>query len=215
MTATLVGYARYSTDRRDLTAQREALVDLGVEADRIYTDKGLSGKNRARPGLDQAMAAVREGDTLVVPKLDRLARSVPDARHMADQLEAKGVKLVLGGNIYDPADPMSLGFSSRLRTPPLPVTHARLATSLHTGQDSLWESLIECDLRSQPEFLVLPKTIQAIHWSTMARLCLTCMVTCGPRQRRGWIFRRPPRSTTLPKLRRWPVRDPNTNERTR
>lgn len=36
--------------------------------------------NRARPGLDQALAALREGDTLVVPKLDRLARSVPDAR---------------------------------------------------------------------------------------------------------------------------------------
>ena len=42
------------------------------------------------------MAAVRQGDTLVVPKLDRLARSVPDARHIADQLQAKGVKLALG-----------------------------------------------------------------------------------------------------------------------
>ena len=50
-------------------------------------DKGLTGTNRARPGLDQAMAAVRKGDTLVVPKLDRLARSVPDARHIADQLQ--------------------------------------------------------------------------------------------------------------------------------
>ena len=59
-------------------------------------DKGLTGTNRARPGLDQAMAAVRKGDTLVVPKLDRLARSVPDARHIADQLQAKGVKLALG-----------------------------------------------------------------------------------------------------------------------
>lgn len=41
--------------------------------------------NRARPSLDQALAAVREGDVLVVPKLDRLARSVPDARAIADQ----------------------------------------------------------------------------------------------------------------------------------
>jgi hypothetical protein len=40
------------------------------------------GVRRARPGLDQALAAVRSGDTLVVPKLDRLARSVPDARHL-------------------------------------------------------------------------------------------------------------------------------------
>lgn len=41
--------------------------------------------------LKQAMAAVRKGDALVVPKLDRLARSVPDARHIADQLQEKGV----------------------------------------------------------------------------------------------------------------------------
>ena len=89
-------YARCSTDKQDLTAQRQALSELGVVPDRIYMDKGLTGTNRARPGLDQAMAAVRKGDTLVVPKLDRLARSVPDARHIADQLQAKGVKLALG-----------------------------------------------------------------------------------------------------------------------
>lgn len=112
----LIGYARCSTDRQDLTAQRQALVDLGVELGCIYVDKGLSGRNRARPGLDQAMAAVREGDTLVVPKLDRLARSVPDARHIADQLEAKGVKLALGRNIYDPADPMGKMFFNILAT---------------------------------------------------------------------------------------------------
>ena len=84
MAATLIGYARCSTDKQDLTAQRQALAELGVASDRIYMDKGLTGTNRARPGLDQAMAAVRKGDTLVVPKLDRLARSVPDARHIAD-----------------------------------------------------------------------------------------------------------------------------------
>ena len=116
MTPILIGYARCSTDRQDLTAQRQALVDLGVELGRIYVDKGLSGRNRVRPGLDQAMAAVREGDTLVVPKLDRLARSVPDARHIADQLEAKGVKLALGRNIYDPADPMGKMFFNILAT---------------------------------------------------------------------------------------------------
>ena len=72
MTATLIGYARCSTDKQDLTAQRQALAELGVASDRIYMDKGLTGTNRARPGLDQAMAAVRKGDTLVVPKLDRI-----------------------------------------------------------------------------------------------------------------------------------------------
>ena len=48
MSETLIGYARCSTDRQDLTAQRQALKDLGVAADRIYTDKGLTGTNRAR-----------------------------------------------------------------------------------------------------------------------------------------------------------------------
>jgi hypothetical protein len=78
----LIGYARCSTVLQDLTAQRQALTALGVPDDRIYLDKGLTGTSRARPGLDQALAAVRSGDTLVVPKLDRLARSVPDARHL-------------------------------------------------------------------------------------------------------------------------------------
>src|SRR4051812_23224578 len=86
MTATLIGYARCSTDKQDLAAQRAALEKLGVAPERIYMDRGLTGANRARPGLDQALAAVRTGDTLVVPKLDRLARSVPDARAIADAL---------------------------------------------------------------------------------------------------------------------------------
>ena len=59
MTATLIGYARCSTDRQDLAAQRLALLELGVAEDRIYTDHGLTGTTRARPGLAPALAAVR------------------------------------------------------------------------------------------------------------------------------------------------------------
>jgi DNA invertase Pin-like site-specific DNA recombinase len=83
MTTTLIGYARCSTDKQDLAAQKAALEKLGVAPERIYTDRGLTGATRARPGLDQALAAVRAGDTLGVPKLDRPARSVPDARTIA------------------------------------------------------------------------------------------------------------------------------------
>ena len=72
---------------------------------RIYVDKGLTGTNRARPGLDKAMAAVRTGDTRVVPKLDRLARPVPDARKIAEELQDKGIKLALGRTIHDPDGP--------------------------------------------------------------------------------------------------------------
>ncbi|MFI0355956.1 recombinase family protein [Actinomadura sp. 9N407] len=103
----LIGYARCSTVLQDLTA-------LGVPADRIYLDKGLTGTNRERPGLDQALAAVRAGDTMVVPKLDRLARPVPDARDIGDALVTRGVRLSLGGSIYDPADPMSKMFFNML-----------------------------------------------------------------------------------------------------
>lgn len=112
----LIGYARCSTDKQDLTVQKAALAALGVPADRIYTDHGLTGTNRTRPGLDQALAAVRAGDTLVVPKLDRLARSVPDARDIAGNLIARDVKLALGGSVYDPTDPMGKMFFNILAT---------------------------------------------------------------------------------------------------
>ncbi len=116
MTETLIGYARCSTDAQDLTAQRDRLRELGVAEDRIYLDHGLTGTTRNRPGLDQALAAVREGDTLVVPKLDRLARSVPDARAIGDDLAGRGIKLSLGGQVYDPADPMGKMFFNILAT---------------------------------------------------------------------------------------------------
>ncbi|GAA3739634.1 DNA invertase Pin-like site-specific DNA recombinase [Spinactinospora alkalitolerans] len=116
MSATIIGYARCSADEQDLTAQRQRLAELGVSSERMYLDPGLTGTKRARPGLDQALAAVRSGDTLVVPKLDRLARSVPDARAIGDDLADRGIKLSLGGQIYDPADPMGKMFSNILAT---------------------------------------------------------------------------------------------------
>jgi DNA invertase Pin-like site-specific DNA recombinase len=56
---------------RDLTAQRDALLGLGVEAARNYVDHGLTGTNRGRPGLREALAACRVGDTLVVSRTRR------------------------------------------------------------------------------------------------------------------------------------------------
>ena len=116
MTGTRIGYARCSTDKQDLAAQHDALLELGVAQDRIYTDHGLTGRTRERPGLDQALAAVRAGDTLVVTKLDRLARSAPDARAIADGLVERDVKLALGGSVYDPTDPMGKMFFNILAT---------------------------------------------------------------------------------------------------
>ena len=104
MSGLLIGYARVSTVEQDLAVQRAGLEHLGVDPDRIYVDHGLTGTTRARPGLREALAACRSGDSLVVTKLDRLARSLPDARDIADELTARQVKLNLGGSVYDPTD---------------------------------------------------------------------------------------------------------------
>ncbi len=104
MVALLIGYARCSADQQDLTAQRDGLLALGVDPARVYVDHGLTGTNRERAGLRESLAACREGDTLVVTKLDRLARSLPDARAIADEFTTRYVSLNLGGSVYDPND---------------------------------------------------------------------------------------------------------------
>ncbi len=101
----LIGYARCSTDAQDPT-QHDALTTLGVKPNRIYVDHGLTGTNRARPGLREALAACRAGDTLVVTKLDRLARSLTDARNIVEELTTAGIKLNIGGSVHDPTDPV-------------------------------------------------------------------------------------------------------------
>ena len=100
-----IGYTRVSADAHDLAAERRALVELGVRADCIYVDYGLTGRDRA--GLDQALDACRRGDVLVVTKLHRLAHSLADAREVAMRLAARGVRLKLDGRTFDPADPTS------------------------------------------------------------------------------------------------------------
>ena len=95
MDGLLIGYARVSTDGQDLTAQRDALMAMGVVPERIYVDQGLTGTNRDRRGLREALAACRAGDTLVVTKLDRLARSVVDLAGIVQKLEAKKVDFIV------------------------------------------------------------------------------------------------------------------------
>ena len=106
MSGLLIGYARVSTAGQDLAPQRVGLAGFVVDEKRVYVDHGLTGTNRERPGLREALAACREGNTLVVTKLDRLARSVPDARDIAHELIARGVRLNIGGSVHDPTDPI-------------------------------------------------------------------------------------------------------------
>nr|WP_246223729.1 recombinase family protein [Pseudarthrobacter psychrotolerans] len=106
MKAHIIGSARVSANDQDLTAQRNGLVALGDPDDRVYVDHGLAGRNKERPGLREALAAVPAGDTLVVTKLDRLARSLPDARDIIEDLTKREVKLSIGGSVHDVTDPV-------------------------------------------------------------------------------------------------------------
>jgi DNA invertase Pin-like site-specific DNA recombinase len=77
----IVGYARISTDGQTLDAQQSALVAAGVE--RVFAEK-ISGAITERSALAKAITALGQGDTLVVTKLDRLARSTRDLLNTLD-----------------------------------------------------------------------------------------------------------------------------------
>jgi DNA invertase Pin-like site-specific DNA recombinase len=84
----LIGYARVSTQDQNLELQRKALIDAGCE--KIFDDK-MSGSRSERPGLAQALGILRDGDTLVVWKLDRLGRSVKHLVDLVGELDELGV----------------------------------------------------------------------------------------------------------------------------
>ena len=84
----LIGYARVSTEDQHLHRQKDALEKCGCE--QIYTDK-MSGTRADRPGLKEAMSHLRQGDTFVVWKLDRLGRSVKGLVDLVGELENRGV----------------------------------------------------------------------------------------------------------------------------
>lgn len=96
----LIGYMRVSKADGSQTTdlQRDALIAAGVAADHLYDDRA-SGKLDARPGLDAALKALREGDTLVVWKLDRLGRNLRHLVNTVHDLEKRGIGFkVLSGH---------------------------------------------------------------------------------------------------------------------
>ncbi|UVI40872.1 recombinase family protein [Qipengyuania spongiae] len=86
---TLIGYARVSTVDQDPALQLDALHDAGVK--RIFEDRGVSGAKTERPGLCDALSFLREGDTLVVWRLDRLGRSMTHLLETVGELEKEGI----------------------------------------------------------------------------------------------------------------------------
>lgn len=97
----LIGYARVSTDEQDTAGQLRALRSAGC--DLILEDKA-SGGSRDRPKLSQALERVRQGDTLVVVRIDRLARSLSHLLEIVETLRAKGAYF---RSINDPIDTSS------------------------------------------------------------------------------------------------------------
>lgn len=87
MTGQRVGYVRVSTFEQNVERQLE-----GVALDRCFTDR-VSGKDTKRPELTALLSFVREGDTVVVHSMDRLARNLDDLRRMVQTLTAKGIRI--------------------------------------------------------------------------------------------------------------------------
>ena len=84
-----IGYARVSTTEQNLDLQTKAMADAGIT--KVFSDHGVSGTLASRPQLDKALEYVREGDVLVVWKLDRLGRSTKNVLAVLDELKTRGV----------------------------------------------------------------------------------------------------------------------------
>ena len=86
----LIGYARVSTNEQILDLQHDALLKAGCIEKHIYTDK-ITGLKQERKGLDQALSHLREGDTFVVWRLDRLGRSLKHLIETITNLQSQGI----------------------------------------------------------------------------------------------------------------------------
>lgn len=83
-----IGYARISTDQQSLDLQVDALAAIGCE--KVFSDV-ITGKDTKRPGLGNALSHLRQGDTLVVWRLDRLGRSLKDLINIIEDLSSQGI----------------------------------------------------------------------------------------------------------------------------
>ena len=82
-----IGYIRVSTIEQNTARQLE-----GIDVDKVFTDKA-SGKDTRRPELDALMQFVREGDTVIVHSMDRLARNLDDLRQIVRTLTGRGINI--------------------------------------------------------------------------------------------------------------------------
>jgi DNA invertase Pin-like site-specific DNA recombinase len=97
-----IGYSRVSTVDQSHNSQSDALKKTGV--DQIFLDT-FTGTKASRPELDKMLTLLREGDTVVVTRLDRLGRSAKDLLNLASEFEAKGVNLLVLEQSIDTSNP--------------------------------------------------------------------------------------------------------------
>lgn len=102
-----IGYGRVSTSDQHPEAQQDALHAAGC--DKVFVDK-LSGKLASRPELDKALLMAREGDHLVITKLDRLGRSLRNLMDLSDLLRERGVELEVLDQGIDTSTPVGRMF---------------------------------------------------------------------------------------------------------
>ncbi|MGV1871004.1 recombinase family protein [Agrobacterium rosae] len=98
-----IGYARVSSSGQNETAQVDILTRHGV--DEVFVDKASGTTREGRTKLAEAIRFARKGDALVVTRLDRLARSVPDLHAISQELQAKGVDLIATEQNIDTTTP--------------------------------------------------------------------------------------------------------------
>jgi len=91
------GYARVSTTDQDLGSQTVKLTEAGVLQEDVFSDIGISGSKKSRPGLDRLLSIVQPGDEVVVFRMDRLGRSLKNMIELADDLHQREITIVSVG----------------------------------------------------------------------------------------------------------------------
>lgn len=88
------GYARVSTTSQDLKVQKQVLIDAGIKTNNIYSDK-WSGTTTDRPQFNKLMNELKDGDTLTITKLDRLARNTKEALSVIEDLLERNINITV------------------------------------------------------------------------------------------------------------------------
>lgn len=110
----LVGYARVSTLDQDTTTQIERIQSAGCE--KVFSEQKSGTTKKGRSALVECLDYMREGDTLVITKIDRLARSARDLHNLVHELEEKGISLKALDQNIDTSTPHGKAFLGMLAT---------------------------------------------------------------------------------------------------